>query len=71
MGSASLNTAIENGRIAMVNRASKFQIEDAQISNPLCHGCKHWIKDSLKCAAFPHGIPLGIMGFSTKRPRTE
>jgi hypothetical protein len=45
----------------MVSKASKFLIEDAQISHPLCHGCKHWIKDSLKCAAFPHGIPLGII----------
>ena len=41
--------------------ASKFEIDDAQISSPLCHGCKHAYPNSLKCAAFPRGIPLGIL----------
>lgn len=31
-----------------------------EIIKPQCHTCKHWAGD-LTCAAFPGGIPMGIL----------
>ena len=34
---------------------------DGQVITPQCHSCKHYCVGTLRCSAFPLGIPQGIL----------
>lgn len=39
----------------------KFIAEGGSVYQPICHQCRYWTQHTVTCAAYPHGIPLGIL----------
>lgn len=44
----------------MSTSEDKFH-QPSELEAPQCHGCKHWNANTTTCAAYPEGIPLGIL----------
>jgi len=42
------------------DQEDKFH-QEAELSQPQCYTCVHWIKDTSACTAYPEGILTGIM----------
>ncbi len=35
--------------------------QEAELSQPQCYTCVHWVRDTSACKAYPGGIPVGIL----------